>query len=338
MKVAAVVSSGRLGLRDGVKPRPGPGEALLRVDRVGVCGSDLHALPQMPAGTLLGHEFAGTLVAVGPGVTRVAEGDRVCSLPCIGCGVCAACRAETPLLCPEVRLHGIGAEPLLGAFGQYVLVGEQECVPVPPGVDMTRAALAEPLAVGLHIVERAQVAPGQRVAILGAGPIGLAAALWLKARGVRDILVSEPIPARRALAQRLGIPLTVDPYEDDVAAAGRATWGELPHVVIECMGRPGRFDRAAELVARGGRIVLASFLLEPEQFQPMVPYTKGVTVEFVVHYAVRHFREALDAVARGMIDPGAMVTDIISLEALPAMIERLKTPTTQCKVLVAPNG
>ena len=338
MKVAAVVSPGRLGLRDGAKPHPGRGEALLRVDRVGVCGSDLHALPEMPVGTLLGHEFAGTLVAVGPGVTRVAEGERVCSLPCIGCGLCAACRAETPLLCPEVRLHGIGTEPLLGAFGQYVLVGEQECVPVPPDVDTTRAALAEPLAVGLHIVERARAAPGRRVAILGAGPIGLAVALWLKAHGVDDVLVSEPVPARRALAQRLGIPLTVDPYTDDIAAASRGAWGELPEIVIECMGRPGRFDCAAELVAHGGRIVLASFLLEPEPFQPMVPYTKGVTVEFVVHYAVRHFREALRAMALGTIDPSPMVTDTISLEELPAMIERLKSPTTQCKVLVAPNG
>ncbi len=336
MKIASVVSAGRLGIREVEMPTPGPHEALLRVDRVGICGSDIHLLPQARVGDLMGHEFAGTVVDLGPGTTRVGKGDRVCSVPCLGCGHCQACLAGDPVRCKTVRLHGFTPVLGMGAFGQYVLVGERECVKLPDSIDAARGALVEPLAVGLYAVERARIGVGETVAVLGAGPIGLAAILWVRAMGVGDIVVSDPVASRRALALKMGATKAVDPSADDVAEVCRRDLGHLPNVIIECIGRPGRFDMAAHLVGRGGRIVLAG-LVESETIDARVPFSKNVSVEFVVQYKLQHFRHAVRMMADGRIDPTPMISAEIKLDALPAMMDTLMKPNHQCKVLVAPN-
>lgn len=336
MKVAAVIAPGQLGIQDVQQPVPGEFEALLEVERVGVCGSDLHFFPIAPESAVLGHEFVGRIVEVGSGVSRLEVGDRVCSIPCIGCGTCSQCLNDNPIQCEQVRLHGSG-EPGMGAFGQFILVGENECFPLPEDLPVETAALIEPLAVGLHLVERARIGLGDRIVVLGAGPIGLTVVLWARHMGVIDIMVSDPVASRRELAIRLGATLAVDPTQSELPEQAVQQWGELPAVVIECMGRPGRLDIAAELVTRDGRVILGGMLFEPEELNSMTAFMKGISMEFVVQYTLTHFRYTATMLAQKRIDPSPLISADISLEELPEMMQSLMQPNPHCKVLVSPN-
>lgn len=336
MKVASVIAPGELGLTEGAKPIPGANEAVLRVDRVGICGSDLHILPIVAIGSVIGHEFVGTVSEVGSSVTTLSVGDRVCSLPCIGCGDCEPCLSGDPMKCSQVRMHGSGEEPGLGGFAEYVLVGENECVKLPESLDAATAALIEPLTVGLHLVERAGIALNEHLVVLGAGPIGLTVVLWARALGVAQILVSDPVAARRDVALRMGATAVLDPSSVDLAEACQEQWGCLPEVVIECMGRAGRFDIATQTVARNGRVILGGMMLEPETVDSMTPFIKGVSVEYVIQYAMKHYYHTVDMLAQGRIDPTPMISAEIPLEELPLMMQVLEKPNELCKVLVAP--
>lgn len=338
MRAASVIAPGELGLTEEANPVPGPNEAVLSVDRVGICGSDFHILPTAPVGGVIGHEFVGTVSAVGAKVTKLAVGDRVCSLPCIGCGNCERCLSGDPINCLQSRWHGSGEEPGMGGFAEYVLVGENECVKLPEGLDVATAALIEPLTVGLHLIERADIAPNEHMVVLGAGPIGLTVVLWAKALGVAHIMVSDPVPARRDIALRMGATAVVDPTSEDLAEACQGQWSCLPEVVIECMGRAGRFDIATQTVAKGGRVILGGLMFEPETIDSMTPFLKGVSVEYVIQYAMKHYYYTVEMLAQGRIDPTPMISAEIPLADLPGMMQTLSKPNELCKVLVAPQG
>jgi len=335
MKVAEVVAQGQLGVRQQSKPVAGPGEILLRVKRVGICGSDLHYLPHAPVGGVIGHEFIGEVVGQGPDVTAPRIGQRVCTIPCIGCGHCVFCLSGDPIKCPDVRMHGGGTMHGMGGFGEYVLAGARESIVIPDHVDDTAAALIEPLAVGLHIVERAALRLGETLLILGAGPIGLACLVWARSFGIAEIVVSDPVPMRRELALKLGATQVVDPMSIEPGAFCRETFGTEPEVVLECIGRPGRLDAACRAAKRDGRVMIAGMLMQEEQYNPNEPFFKGLTVQNVVQYAMRHFIHTVSMMNQRRIDPTPMVTGQISIEELPAMMETLARPNAHCKVLVA---
>lgn len=336
MKVAEVVSPGRLGIGERELPVPARGEVVLRVDRVGICGSDLHYLPHVPMGGVIGHEFVGTVVALGEDSAPRSIGERVCTIPCIGCGRCGACLRGDPMHCPDVRMHGSGKLEGFGGFAQFVLAGARECIPLSDRIDSSTAALIEPLAVGLHLVESAAVGVGERLLILGAGPIGLTCVLWAHALGVGEIVVSDPVAARRELALRLGATLAIDPSGDEPGSVMRDRFGSEADIVIECIGRPGRLGMAAAAARRGGRIILGGMFMEPETYNPMVPFMKGLKVEFVIQYAMRHFAHTVTMLEQGRLDPRPLITAEIGLEQLPEMMADLTRPNSHCKVLVAP--
>src|SRR5262249_8909325 len=165
-------------------PKPGPGELVLRVKSCGICGSDLHAAslpPGLPAGTVMGHEFAGEGGGIGGGTTGWKTGARACAFRAIGCGTCGPCLTGDVVLCTSLR--GIGLGQIKGAYSEYVLVGGPESVRLPGGVSFREGALVEPLAVGLHAVNKAGLQPGERVMVIGAGPIGLAVTAWARLLG-----------------------------------------------------------------------------------------------------------------------------------------------------------
>src|SRR5882672_6810401 len=171
-------------------PKPGPGELVLAVKSCGICGSDLHVSslpPGLPAGTVMGHEFAGEVVEVGADLRSSWKvGDRVCALPCIGCGKCRACLDGDIVACATLRTVGLGQIP--GAYSQYVLTGGNESLRLPAGVSFREGALVEALAVGLHAVNQARLVPGERVMVIGAGPIGLAVTAWARFFGARAVV------------------------------------------------------------------------------------------------------------------------------------------------------
>src|SRR5262249_9748743 len=200
-----------------------------------ICGSDLHAAslpPGLPAGTVMGHEFSGEVVEVGADLRAVWKpGDRACALPCIGCGKCRACLDGDIVACTALRATGLGQLP--GASPQYGPPGAPGHSRRPAGVSFREGALVEPLAVGLHAVNMARLAPGERVMVIGAGPIGLAVTAWARFFGARAVVVNEKAPGRIALAQRFGATAVADVSKEDPVTVFQRETGGAPALVVE---------------------------------------------------------------------------------------------------------
>src|SRR3954452_4517251 len=235
-------------------PPPGPGQVVIRVVTCGICGTDLHEYMAGPIVTpvephplngaqnpqILGHEFAGDVVATGPGVTSVVEGDRVAIMPLAYCGHCAYCRRGLQHLCATMAC--VGLSHAWGGMAELATVAEYQVVRLPDSVDYRQGALIEPTAVAAYGVERGGVGPGDRVLVTGAGPIGALAALCAHAAGAASVHVSEPNPARRARAEALGVATVLDPTAIDVPAHLRERSDGLGvDVFIECSGHPAGF-------------------------------------------------------------------------------------------------
>jgi len=315
-------------------PAPGPGELVLRVDACGVCGSDLHmahSLADHP-GIVFGHEFCGTVVALGSEVAAYREGDRVVGYPLVGCGRCPACLANAVAKCRRVKL--IGAQRP-GAYAEYVAVGADQSFLLPEALSPDLGALVEPLAVAHHALERTPREPGEPVLVLGAGPVGLAVALWARALGAREVVVTDPVAHRRALAESVGAT-ALDPTEQDVAAAFADVAGTRPRVVVECIGRPGAIQHATEVAATDAQVTLVGACTAPDTLLPVVATSKELTLQFVVYYRPRDFAQTLDFLSAGRLDARPLVTSHVTLDELPARFTELMAPNTDCKVLIHP--
>lgn len=328
-----------LSLETVADPTPGPGEVVLKVARCGICGTDLHRTEEniwtLGDAAILGHEFAGEIVAQGAGVTGLATGMRVTALPYIGCGTCRSCLAGSPHFCPN-NLNA-GTEALPGGYAEYVKVGAGSVTPLPAGLSLADGALVEPLAVGLHGVRRGAVTAADRVLVIGAGPIGLAAAWWARRFGARRVAVSAPSDRRRDLALAMGATDFIVAKDDaTLAALARDALGGAPSVVLECVGQPGMIDRAMTAVATHGRVVVLGVCIQPDRIMPLVGLSREADIRFSVVYDVEEFQLCIDAMDSGDVAPRAMITDTVSLDATPAAFEALRHRTHQCKVMVAP--
>lgn len=238
-------------------PQPGPGQALVRVAFCGVCGSDLprtfvKGTYRFP--TVIGHEFAGHVAQLGPGVEGFSEGDPVAVFPLLWCGSCPACEQGKYAQCLNYDYLGSRSD---GAFAEFVLAPSRNLLSVPDGVSLAAAAMTEPAAVALHALRRAGPILGQTVAIFGAGPIGLMAALWARIMGAGRVLVFDIVPQKLALARVLGID---DAFHsrtvDAVRQVDDETGGQGAHVCIEAAGAPATTLQALAAARRGGRVVL----------------------------------------------------------------------------------
>jgi (R,R)-butanediol dehydrogenase/meso-butanediol dehydrogenase/diacetyl reductase len=312
-----------------------PGEILLRVRDCGICGSDLHAAKfgiGMPADSIMGHEFAGEIAALGEGVEGWRVGERVVSLPYMACGECDPCRRGDGLHCGTMQTIGIGMLP--GAYAELVRVHPASLLRLPAEVSFRQAALVEPLAVGLHGVRLANVGPETTCVVMGAGPIGAVTILWARHAGARAIVASDPSPGRRALATRLGAHAAVDPNASDPAAALRTLASVDPAVVFECVGVKGTINAAMLLAGLRARIVVLGVCAETDEIFPLIGITKELALAFALAYSRDEFAEALEALRTGTIDAAPLVTDVIDLADVPDAFRALERPRTQCKVLI----
>jgi (R,R)-butanediol dehydrogenase / meso-butanediol dehydrogenase / diacetyl reductase len=321
-------------------PRPEPDQVVIAVSGAGICGSDLHVTQfgMAAPGTILGHEFAGSILEVGRAVSGGWKaGDRVTALPLFPCRTCEACAADMPQLCPSGRFAGTTLEAP-GAFAEYVVARADLVQALPAGVGDAEAAMVEPLAVAYHIVGRAGIRRGERVLVLGGGPIGAAVALFARAAGAAHVVVSEPAAARRARCTDLGATATVDPRSEDVAARFPAVTGGQPQIVFECVGLDGMLHQAVTLCGLRGRVVVAGVVFHEDRLPPLVALAKEVTILYSQAYTERDFAAVIDALATGTIDAAPLHTATVDLDALPAMFESLRSDPAHCKVLVAPAG
>ena len=317
-------------------PVVGPGEVLLRVSACGVCGSDLHLADALDApGLVLGHEFSGEVVEVGPGVAEPFRiGERIAGFPLVGCGHCEICVTGSTSKCAQAEQLGLQRQ---GAFAEYVTVSSRGAFRLPDSIDDRHGALVEPLAVAHHALDRTPMQRGEPVLVIGAGPVGVAVALWARHFGAREVVVSDPIGHRRALAERLGATATVDPTTEDVASAFERIAGTLPGVVVECVGVPGMIQHATDVAAIDGRVTIVGVCMGADTIMPLTPLTKELLTQFVLYYRTHDFAHTIAMLAAGRIDPSPLVTDTFGLDALPERFEALKHPTDQCKILVEPS-
>jgi len=238
-----------------------PDAALVRIDRVGICGSDVHyythggigdQLVQYPA--TLGHECAGTVLDVGTAVESIEAGDRVAIDPAMVCGTCDQCRAGRVNTCRNIQFMGCPGQAL-GAVAEFRVIPAENCLKIPSSMTLDQASLVEPLSVGLHAVQLGGVSPAARVAILGAGPIGLSVLLCAKAQAPCTVYMTDLLPARLTVAERCGADWTANARQEDVvgAIAAQQPWGL--DLVFECSGDPACIDQAMELLTPGGVLV-----------------------------------------------------------------------------------
>jgi (R,R)-butanediol dehydrogenase / meso-butanediol dehydrogenase / diacetyl reductase len=335
---AAVLSEQRphLELAEVPEPEPGADEVVLRVTGCGICGSDLHLASQLaPSGTVLGHEIAGVVSALGADVDagRWRPGTAVAARPFRGCGRCDQCRGGRAEHCGELQLLGMERP---GGFAELVAVRQDELFALPAAVADDEQPLVEPLAVMRRAFRRGQLGAGDTVAVLGAGPIGLAAVAWARAMGIEAIAVSEPSPLRRDLATRLGASAVFDPNTQPVAAGIAEATGGGPSVVIECSGRPGLIEQAVEIAAVDGRIVVVGICPQTDEIFPFWAISKELDLRFSIYYGREDFTDTIESLAGHRIDAVPMVTETISLERLPERFSQLERDPDAGKVIVRP--
>lgn len=314
-------------------PEPLAGEVVIKVGKCGICGSDLHMTDgrgsiQVPPGHILGHEFAGEIVALGKGVKNFKVGDLITAMPTTGCGHCPACLKGEPKWCPQ-------RGSMQGGYGEYLRTKASSALKLGANLSLDDGALVEPLAVGLHGVERARMKVGDKVLVIGAGPVGLAAIYWARRLGAGRIGVTASSTRRADLALAMGASVFVTPSDSPVEDV-RDALGGPPDVVFECVGRPGMIQRSCEHVKPTGKVVVLGFCTAPDHLNPVTPLFKEVDVIFAVLYAIRDLQVAMETLNAGSVEPRMMITDRVSLDETPAIFEALRHRTTQCKVLIDP--
>ena len=336
MRAVAYVD-GALQVVDKPDPSPGPDEVVVAVERCGICGSDLHLhrSGMLPPGAVMGHEFAGTVVGLGDEAIGVVEGTRVAVLPTVRCGTCRTCVEGRDAICLTQGARALGLGALDGAYAEYVAIAAQSCFPMPPGMTPEQGALVEPYAVGLHAVRRSRTtAPGAKVGVIGAGPIGLMTLAALRASGVEDVAVAERSPTRAQLAAAMGATAVVD----DADNLSGALDGELD-VIYECAGVPAAPQSAMFQVRPGGEVVLVG-ITDPDQPLQLLSFLwiiKEVDVIGCLGYSSAEFAEGVAAVAGGVVDPELMVSEVRPLDAAQASFDDLLQPGGPIKLLLDPS-
>jgi threonine dehydrogenase-like Zn-dependent dehydrogenase len=332
MRAATWHGDNRFTVDDLPEPSPGPGQVLVAVHTAGICGSDVHAIqglfPLTPP-RVMGHEYSGTVLAVGKGASRALVGRAVACEPNYGCGTCEDCRLSRISQCPKtVRV---------GGFAERVVLPTQNVHPLPEGLDLATASLAEPAACCLEGLEMARMRKGATVVVIGGGIMGLLTLALAKAKGARLAILSDPVASRRDAARRLGADQTVDPTAEDLAqAVARATEGQGVDIACEAVGKPELVAAAARLAKPRGIVQLVGvspkgstlpFDLFDFHFKELTltgAYGRGTSFRRVLpllnkiggaglvtdHYPLEHITEAFAhaAAGRGLktaITPGA---------------------------------
>ena len=344
MRAVVLSAPRRLHLEERPVPALGKAEVLVRVEAVGVCGSDVHYYRDGRIGDrvvtqplVLGHEFAGEVADVGVAVEGWQPGDRVAVDPTVPCGRCHFCRQGLIHICPQVDF--CGTPPTDGGYAEFFVARPENLHRLPEGVSFVEGAMVEPLAVATHAVNLSRIAPGETAVVLGAGCIGLTVLQVARDRGARVVLVSEPLPARRELARRLGAENVADPGGcDPVGRASELTDGLGPEVVFECAGSLETPQQAIDMCRPGGRVIWIG--IPPGDTIPLSIHgarRKELTVLMERRFLAT-YPQAIELVAGGRVDLSSLVTHRFGLaetEAAFALVETYGDGVV--KVLIEPQ-
>jgi threonine dehydrogenase-like Zn-dependent dehydrogenase len=356
---AAIFRRGGIVVDTMPEPVPGTGQVLVKTLACGICGSDLHARkhahrlaalagrvpgrkPMDPSrDVVFGHEFCCEVIDHGPGTQRrFKTGTHVCSLPA--------------LLTPAGP-QGIGySNDNVGGYAERVLLSEPLLLEVPNGLRPEHAALTEPLAVGVHAVEKARLQGGEVPLVIGCGPVGLAVIAALRIKGLHPIIAADYSPARRALAEKLGADVVVDPARTQPYAtwaehaamsaeekAARPPWQAFqpslkPALIFECVGIPGLIQQVFEGAPRDARIFVVGVCMETDHAEPLLGIVKELNVQYVYAYTPEEFAASLRLIAEGQVDAASMVTAQVGIDGVAQAFEDLANPERHTKIIVEP--
>jgi threonine dehydrogenase-like Zn-dependent dehydrogenase len=344
---AAALKSGHIYVRDDVpEPEPGFGQVLVQVKACGICGSDLHfakhgaemltlteemeGMPDLGLASnidldrdvFMGHEFAAEVLDVGPDTVAPPAGTLVTSIP--------------------ILLSMTGVQPIVysnevaGGYGERMLLSAPMLHEVPNGLPAHHAALTEPMAVGLHAVNRSGIKAGEGALVLGCGPVGLAVIAALSLAGIDHIVASDFSPTRRSLATTMGAHEVVDPATEPAFDAWARTGKSRPLVVFEAIGVPGIIDGALRSAPHGSRIVVVGVCMQPDHINPFFGISKELNIQFVLGYDPMEFATTLRSIAEGDIDVAPLITGQVDLDGVPGAFDALANPDEHCKILVTP--
>jgi len=323
-------------------PVPASGQVLVAPVACGICGSDLHlveaqaAAPDLIPPIVLGHEFVAEVLDYGHGTERrFAPGTLVTSVPYLD-------SSTGPQL--------IGLSPVTpGALAERTVLQASRLLPVPPDIDAKTAAIAEPLAVGVHAVGAAQMHPGDVSLVVGCGPVGLSVIAALRAGGCRPVVAADFSPARRRLAELTGADIVIDahegsPYTSWAELAGPSlpnspllTGGERPNtVVFECVGLPGVLQALIEGVTPHTRVVVVGVCNQPDLITPVTAITKELSLQFVFAYRPEEFATSLRWIAESVVDIRPWITATRSLDDVAEAFSQLRPPSEHSKILITP--
>ena len=345
MKALVLHGVGDLRVEDVPEPEAGAGQVKVRIQAVGVCGSDVHYYTHGRIGDqvvekpiIIGHEGAGEIVACGEGVEDLAVGQRVAIEPALSCGTCEWCLTGKPNICPNVRF--CSTPPIDGLMSELAVLAAHQCVPIPDALSFEEAAMLEPLQVSVHAANLIGTVPGETAAIVGAGCIGLGCMEMAKVGGAARIIVTDKLDYRLDLARRLGADETVNVSEEDPAeAVGRLTDGRGADLVFECTNRCAGAPQAYELAAIGGRVCLVGIPEEDEvTLDAHHPRRKELRVQYVRRS--RHAaRQAITLVTTGRLDVASWVTHRVGLDDAAGAFDTIaEYGDGVLKAVVLPNG
>ena len=343
---AVVLRQGQVVVRDDApEPVPALGHVLVEVKACGICGSDLHfakhgrtmlELAGEMEGTaslgakevdldrdvFMGHEFAAEVLDVGPETLAPPPGTLVTSVPAL--------------------MTMTGIEPIVysnhvaGGYGERMLLSAPMLLEVPNGLDPRHAALTEPMAVGVHAVNRSAIKPGEGALVLGCGPVGQAVVAALKAKDIEPIVASDFSAARRDLALTMGAHHVVNPAEEPAFETWRREGGAKTLVVFEAIGVPGIIDEALRCAPAYSRIVVVGVCMERDAITPFFGVGKELNIQFVLGYDPMEFASTLRSIAEGEFDVAPLITGEVDLDGVPDAFDELGNPERHCKILVVP--
>lgn len=345
---AVALRSGRFHVRNDLpEPEPGFGQALVQVKACGICGSDLHfakhgaemmalgkqmkGMPEMggsnaeldlDADVFMGHEFAAEVLELGPDTDGLEPGTMVTSIPV--------------LLTMEGVRPIVYSNDLRAGYGERMLLSAPMLLEIPNGLDPKHAALTEPMAVGLHAVNKSTITPREGALVLGCGPVGLAVIAALRMKGVETIVATDFSPTRRALAVAMGATEAVDPNAEPAFDAWARAGDTKPLIVFEAIGVPGIIDGILRDAPHGTRVVVVGVCMGEDRIHPFFAVSKELNIQFCLAYDLMEFSDTLRHIAEGDLDVAPLITGEVGLDGVADAFEALGDPEEHCKILVTP--
>ncbi len=333
MRASVLLEQERVEMQERPVPRPGPGEVLVRVRSVGVCGSDVHYYKHgrigdmvVTAPLVLGHEVSGVVVDVGRGVPEDRVGERVAIDPQVPCRQCRHCKTGRLNLCSQMRFYA--TPPVDGTFCDYVTAPADFAYPVPDALSDHAAALLEPFSVGLWACSKARLEPGSRVFVTGAGPIGALASLAARSYGAAEVMVTDLVASRRERILQFGATAAYDPTDPSFDAEALEA-----DAFIECTGATPALLSGISALRGGGVAVLVGLGAEHVELPVQLIATKELTLTGIFRY-VDTWPKAMAAAQQPGVDLDALVTAEYPLEDAEAALTSDSDPQSMKSIVV----